>query len=66
MSVGLGLTIVNGLMARDFAHLPVVQTPIAPAMTERFAFNPEMPLSWAAEDLIACANDFLKTLLAKG
>ncbi|PJE27015.1 DNA-binding transcriptional regulator, LysR family [Pseudooceanicola antarcticus] len=64
---GLGLTIVNGLMARDFAHLPVVQKPIAPAMTDRFAFafNAEMPLSQAAENFIACANDFLEDLLAE-
>lgn len=65
---GLGLTIVNGLMARDFAHLPVVQKPITPAMTDRFAFasNAEVPLSRAAENFIACASRFLEDLLAKG
>ena len=44
------LTIVNGLMARDFAYLPVVQKPIAPTMIDRFAR----------------ANSFLKEGLAEG
>ncbi|MBR9764184.1 MAG: LysR family transcriptional regulator [Rhodobacteraceae bacterium] len=63
---GLGLTIVNGLMARDYAHLPITQRPIAPAMIDRFAFasNADVPLSQAAENFIACSSRFLEDLLA--
>lgn len=43
-------TIFNVLMARDCAHLQLVQKPIAPAMTDR----------------LARADSFLKEVLAEG
>jgi DNA-binding transcriptional LysR family regulator len=63
---GLGLTIVNGLMARDFDHLPIVARPLLPAIEDRFAFasNAEMPLSQAAENFIATSRRFMTELLA--
>lgn len=35
---GIGVTLVNGLMARDFAHLPITIRPLREGLRHRFAF----------------------------
>ena len=55
---GLGITIVNGLMARDYAHLPVAIRPLAQPLPHHFAFAmpQSIPPSEAALDFIATAE----------
>jgi DNA-binding transcriptional LysR family regulator len=62
---GLGLTLVNELMARDFDHLGLTKRPFHPVLTHRFAFasNAELPLSQAAENFVALSSEFLQALL---
>lgn len=63
---GLGLTIVNGLMARDYDHLPITSRPISPVISDRFAFasNAEVPLSQSAEHFIETSRLFMTELLS--
>lgn len=35
---GLGITLVNGLMARDYSHLPIVIRPLRERLINQFAF----------------------------
>lgn len=52
----LGITIVNGLMARDYAHLPIAIRPLRERMPHHFAFA--MPASVPPSD---AAEDFMRT-----
>lgn len=62
---GLGLTLVNELMARDFGHLGLTTRPLYPILTHRFAFacNAEMPLSQAAEHFVTLGSEILQSIL---
>lgn len=64
---GLGLTLVNELMARDFDHLPVTKRPLLPTLTHRFAFaaNADLPLSQAAEHFVELSSKILQSLLSR-
>lgn len=55
---GLGITIVNGLMARDYAHLPIAIRPLAQPLPHHFAMAMprSMPPSEAALAFIATAE----------
>ncbi|MFD1881403.1 LysR family transcriptional regulator [Paracoccus pacificus] len=65
---GLGVTLVNGLMAEDFRHLPIAIRPLNEAIVHRFAFatNEAMPMSAAAEAFIAIASRHLHAALKRG
>lgn len=62
---GLGITLVNELMARDFDHLALAMRPLSPTLTHRFAFvsNADTPLSQAAERFVELGSGFLQSLL---
>ncbi len=64
-AAGLGVTLVNELMVRDFAHLDVAVRPMKEAILHRFAFAvPEsVPPTRATEKFIACATDELRRLV---
>ena len=55
---GLGITIVNGLMARDYAHLPIAIRPLRERLPHHFAFAmpASIPASEAAEGFIRTAS----------
>ncbi len=53
---GLGITIVNGLMARDYAHLPIAIRPLRERLPHHFAFA--MPASIPASE---AAEGFMRT-----
>lgn len=65
---GLGVTLVNGLMAEDFRHLPIAIRPLHEEITHRFAFatSEAMPISAAAEAFIAIASRHLRGALLRG
>ena len=65
---GLGVTLVNGLMAEDFRHLPIAIRPLREQITHRFAFatSEAMPMSAAAEAFIAIASRHLGAALDRG
>lgn len=65
---GLGVTLVNGLMAEDFRHLPIAIRPLHEEITHRFAFatSEAMPISAAAEAFIAIASRHLRVALLRG
>lgn len=64
---GLGLTLVNALMARDFGHLGLTSRPLLPLLTHRFAFacSAEVPLSQAAENFVSLGSTVLQSLLGR-
>ena len=53
---GLGITIVNGLMARDYAHLPIAIRSLRERLPHHFAFA--MPATIPPSD---AAKDFMRT-----
>jgi DNA-binding transcriptional LysR family regulator len=61
---GLGLTLVNALMARDFAHLGLTTRPLYPLLSHRFAFaaSAELPMSQAAENFVRLGSAVLDSL----
>ena len=61
---GLGITIVNGLMARDYAHLPVAIRPLRERLQHHFAFAMAAagPVPDIADDFMASAADHLANL----
>ena len=63
---GLGVTLVNELMARDFSHLPLVMRPLQEKLLHRFAFatSDEMPATAAAATFIRIATEHFQSLLA--
>ena len=63
---GLGVTLVNALMARDYAHLPVDIRPFAEPLPHRFAFatSAEAPVTDTARAFIACASGRLRAICA--
>lgn len=60
---GLGITLVNELMARDYAHMPVAIRPLKQQITHSFALaHPkEVPLSEAARLFGETTAQFLQT-----
>lgn len=62
---GLGVSLVNELMARDYAHLALTHKPLKPALTHRFAFaaSAEMPLSQAARSFVELCTRRLQSML---
>ena len=65
---GLGVTLVNELMARDYGHLPVVTRPLSEPLVHRFAFatSEGVPMSEAARSFMRIATDRFRGLLAAG
>ncbi len=65
VAAGLGVTLVNELMAHDYDHLPITYRPISPALSHRFAFavSAEAPLSQAARGFVEMATGRLQSLL---
>ncbi len=64
---GLGVTLVNGLMAEDFRNLPIAIRPLREEITHRFAFatSEALPMSAAAEAFIAVASHHLRVALSR-
>ncbi|QPM91686.1 LysR family transcriptional regulator [Pseudooceanicola algae] len=62
---GMGVTLVNELMARDYDHLAVTHRPVTPELNHRFAFalNTEIPLSQAGQSFLDLATERLQSLL---
>ncbi len=62
---GIGVTLVNELMALDYAHMPVVIRPLEAEMTHNFAFAvaEDVPLGSSAEAFIQRSTEMLKTML---
>jgi len=62
---GLGITLVNGLMARDYTHLPIAIRPLSERLTHHFAFAmPEsMPPSATALRFMEVAERHFSQLL---
>ncbi len=60
---GLGITLVNELMARDYAHMPVEIRPLKQSITHSFAMaHPlDLPLGEAARQFEETTADFLRT-----
>ena len=64
---GLGVTLVNELMARDYDHLSVTFRPVKSELPHRFAFAmaEQTPLSNAAQNFTDLCEERFKALLAK-
>ncbi len=62
---GLGVTLVNGLMAQDFRHLPIAIRPLRERIIHRFSFvtSETVPMSVTAEAFIAHASQYLRSAL---
>lgn len=62
---GLGVTLVNELMARDFSHLPVVARPLHEPLYHHFAFASVggVPSTEAADSFIRIAIERFRSLL---
>lgn len=58
VAAGLGVTLVNELMARDYAHLPITMRPVAVPMNHAFAFavSDEIPPTRTALNFIESAT----------
>lgn len=58
VAAGLGVTLVNELMARDYAHLPIAIRPVKVPMNHTFAFavSDEIPPTKAALNFIESAT----------
>lgn len=67
VAAGTGVTLVNELMARDYAHMPVAVRPLRQKLLHRFAFATasNVPPTQAAEDFIALCADRLADVLSK-
>lgn len=65
---GLGVTLVNGLMAEDFRHLPIAIRPLHEKIIHRFAFatSESLPMSATAEAFITVASRHLRAALNRG
>jgi DNA-binding transcriptional LysR family regulator len=57
VAAGLGVTLVNELMARDYVHLPIAIRPVKEALDHAFAFavSEEIPPTTAASNFIEFA-----------
>ena len=57
VAAGLGVTLVNELMARDYAHLPIVIRPIKERLDHSFAFavSDEIPPTRTTSNFIEFA-----------
>ena len=62
---GLGVTLVNELMAKDYDHLSVTFRPVKPELPHRFAFavNEKTPISNAAQSFMDLCDIRFKELL---
>lgn len=65
---GLGATLVNELMARDFQHLPILMRPLKEPSLHQFAFASSeiAPMTIAAQDFIRVATRHLRASLDRG
>ncbi|MBY6091139.1 LysR family transcriptional regulator [Pseudooceanicola sp. 502str34] len=65
VAAGLGVTLVNELMAHDYDHLPITHRPMSPALSHNFAFamSAETPLSQAAQAFVDLSSARLQALL---
>jgi DNA-binding transcriptional LysR family regulator len=61
VAAGLGVALVNELMARDYAHMPVEIRPLVQSVPHSFAFATaaDTPVSTAAENFIRTATGVL-------
>jgi DNA-binding transcriptional LysR family regulator len=64
---GLGVTLVNELMARDFCHMPIALRPLNEPIMHHFAFasSDTAPVTVAAQDFISVASRHLRASLAR-
>lgn len=62
---GLGVTLVNEFMARDYAHLPIAIRPLAERISHQFSFAmPErLPPSGAARAFVRIASEHLARMV---
>lgn len=62
---GLGVTLVNELMARDYAHLPITYRPLGTALSHRFAFaaSAQVPMSEAAQQFVSFSGERLRATI---
>ncbi|MEM9578411.1 MAG: LysR family transcriptional regulator [Pseudomonadota bacterium] len=62
---GLGVTLVNDLMARDYAHMPVAVRPIEEPLYHQFAFasSAELPAMQTSENFIQLSTKRLTELM---
>lgn len=62
---GLGVTLVNELMAKDYAHLPITYRPMTRSLMHKFAFalSASSQPSHAAEQFIELCTARLRSLL---
>ncbi len=62
---GIGVALVNELMARDYSHLEIVVRPLKEVLLHRFAFaiSAELPPTQAAEDFMELCATRLDELL---
>lgn len=63
---GLGLTLVNELMAKDYLHLGLIARPLSQDLPHRFAFAtpPELPLTQIGERFVAAFQDFMLEIIS--
>lgn len=61
---GLGVTLVNELMAQDYAHLPIAIRPLAESLPHRFALvtAENTPLSATMRDFVKIATEYIARL----
>jgi DNA-binding transcriptional LysR family regulator len=64
---GLGVTLVNELMAKDFRHLPIVIRPLKERLTHQFAFatSETAPMTIAARNFVEVATRHLRASLER-
>lgn len=63
---GLGVTLVNELMARDFCHLPILMRPLKERLLHQFAFasSETTPMTAAAQNFVDVAARHLRASLS--
>lgn len=64
---GLGVTLVNELMARDFRHLPIIMRPLKERLVHQFAFaiSEMAPMTITAQNFIEVATRHLQASLGR-
>jgi len=62
---GLGVTLVNELMASDFCHLPILMRPFKERLTHQFAFasSETAPMTITAQNFVKVATRYLQASL---
>jgi DNA-binding transcriptional LysR family regulator len=62
---GLGVTLVNELMAQDYRHLPITIRPLKESLRHPFAFaySDSTPISATAKEFVGIATQFILGLI---